>query len=289
MLIALRSRAMLWTSQCNLHSGSATPFSGTIIVTKRVLPSHTKPTTVTVAAVQKVLVDMVWKWLESGLTEAANEAKNALLEYLNENFGGWGAIVRQGVRQGLDAAVEALRAVKDELVTFCHEHRDDIRQAIRTCRREPEIAGKAGSTSIIKATGRYALSEVAEKVAAKVIKQSTSTAIEKATVGFTKKGATLVVQKSTKLSAKGLMKVAGNPFGIAADLAQAGLEISGHQKAGKTVGLLGNMASGAMIGGVTFGPPGAFVGAVGSLVLWGGGEVVGSGVERMINWAVRRN
>lgn len=289
-------------------------------------------------AVQKVLMDEVLKWLESGILEVANEAKNAVLMYLNENFGGWRPIVRQGVRLGLDAALAALRAIKDELVAFLHEHSDDIRQAIRNITREPKSVAKAGSSAIVKGVSRLAVSKAAEKTATTLLKEAASTAmrksaaaavstaaekattvllkeaastaIEKTAVAAMKKTATVAMQKTTKvatqktltvalkqgakvaaqesakLSSKGVIKFLANPVGIAADVCQAGLEVTGHKEAGKSVGVLGNMASGAMIGGATFGPPGAVVGAMGSLALWVGGELVGHGVEKTIDWSL---
>lgn len=273
-------------------------------------------------AVQKVLMDEVLKWLECGILEVANEAKNAVLMYLNEKFGGWRPIVRQGVRLGLDAALAALRAIKDELVAFLHEHSDDIRQAIRNITREPKSVAKAGSSAIVKGVSRLAVSKAAEKTATTLLKEAASTAMRKSAAAAAstaaekaatvllkeaastaiektakvatmnaltvalKQGAKVAAQESAKLSSKGVIKFLANPVGIAADVCQAGLEVTGHKEAGKSVGVLGNMASGAMIGGATFGPPGAVVGAMGSLALWVSGELVGHGVEKTINWSL---
>ena len=69
------------------------------------------------------------------------------------------------------------------------------------------------------------------------------------------------------------------PLGVGADLAQAGLEWTGHKEVGKAVGVTGNIASGALMG-APFGPPGAALGALGGFVMWGAGEVIGGLVER---------
>ena len=49
---------------------------------------------------------------------------------------------------------------------------------------------------------------------------------------------------------------------------------AGYEKAGKAVGMTGNMAAGAMFGAVG-GPPGVVLGAIGGFALWGVGEVTG--------------
>jgi hypothetical protein len=67
-------------------------------------------------------------------------------------------------------------------------------------------------------------------------------------------------------------------IGIAADLAQAGLEYAGHETAGKGVGAAGNALSGAAIG-APFGPIGMFVGAMGGLAFWGFGELTNDLIE----------
>ena len=82
---------------------------------------------------------------------------------------------------------------------------------------------------------------------------------------------------------KATFKMAANPVGIAADFAQAGLELAGKKDAGKAVGATGNIASGAMTGFVLGGPLGAGVGAAAGYGLWFMGEVVGEIFNRSIN------
>ena len=74
---------------------------------------------------------------------------------------------------------------------------------------------------------------------------------------------------------KGSLKSAAMPVGAVADIAQAGLECAGYEEAGKKVGIVGNIGSGAMFGFALGGPAGAVVGAGGGTVLWLGGEAVG--------------
>ena len=90
----------------------------------------------------------------------------------------------------------------------------------------------------------------------------------------------MAAKESTKV-ATALVKVA-NPVGIVADVAQAGLELTGNKEVGKAVGKYGNIASGAMMGAAVGGPVGAAVGALGGFAIWGIGEVVGGLVGRMI-------
>ena len=57
-----------------------------------------------------------------------------------------------------------------------------------------------------------------------------------------------------KVTTKGVIKTAANPVGIASDIAQTGLEAVGYKELGKTVGVAGNIVSGAMVGGAVGGP-----------------------------------
>ena len=53
----------------------------------------------------------------------------------------------------------------------------------------------------------------------------------------------------TKVAAKSTIKTAANLVGITSDIAQTSLEAAGYKKLGRTVGITGNIASGAMVGG----------------------------------------
>jgi len=71
-----------------------------------------------------------------------------------------------------------------------------------------------------------------------------------------------------------------NPAGIAADVVQIGLEVSGHEEAGKTVGALGNIGTGLVAGALVGGPIGAVVGAFAGFFTWTAGELVGDAVNK---------
>uniref|UniRef100_A0A1X7V9P0 Uncharacterized protein n=1 Tax=Amphimedon queenslandica TaxID=400682 RepID=A0A1X7V9P0_AMPQE len=92
----------------------------------------------------------------------------------------------------------------------------------------------------------------------------------------------IVLQESTwhlkekkKLQHKSLGKGAAcTGIGLAADVAQAGLEHYGYKEAEKVVGASGNVASGAIYGAALGGPVGAGVSALVGFGLWGAGEIV---------------
>jgi len=65
-------------------------------------------------AVLRTLLDKVVEYL--GLPQVAEEGRRCLKVYLDKNYGGWKEIVRKGVEGGIEAALSALKAVKDEIV-----------------------------------------------------------------------------------------------------------------------------------------------------------------------------
>lgn len=179
------------------------------------------------------LLNTVLNWLDTEIVKIAlQEAWNILQKELGKCLGSvWKDIVRKGVEWGIDKALSALRAVKEEIIKFCHENH---------------------------------------------------VLIEQLTVLATKTGLRLIAAKVvTKQVAKVVIKAA-NPLGIVADVAQAGLEVAGRKETGKKVGKYGNIASGAMMGGVVAGPPGAVFGAAFGFALWGTGEIVGNLIGRVI-------
>ena len=111
-------------------------------------------------------------------------------------------------------------------------------------------------------------------------KGTVKVAIKKTTVMSIKNVAKAGAKQTASLGTKGLIKSAANPVGYASDLAQAVLEYYGYKEEGKMVGKYGNIVSGAMMGGVIAGPPGAAVGALAGFAVWGVGEVIGGLVDR---------
>ena len=74
-------------------------------------------------------------------------------------------------------------------------------------------------------------------------------------------------------------------MGIVADLAQAGLEVTGHKKAGKAIEVRGNVTFGAIAGGTVGGPPGAIIGgAVAAGGVWVFDEIASTAVGAAVDW-----
>lgn len=180
------------------------------------------------------------------------EGKRALNDYLTKNYGGtWKKIVRDGVEKGLNFAIEALTVAKETVVQRCRENKELLEQLTKFA---------------VKTTAREIIAKTALKTGLRVVaKVSTKSAAKTA----------------AKVGTKSAIKVAANPVGIVSDLAQGGLEYAGYKKAGKAVGKYGNIASGAMIGGVAAGPPGAAVGALAGFGVWVAGEATGAVVDWM--------
>ena len=94
--------------------------------------------------------------------------------------------------------------------------------------------------------------------------------------------AKLGAKRATSMTAKRLLKFA-NPAGMVADVAQAGLEYTGHEEVGKKVGMWGNIGAGAMGGTAIGGPVGAPIGALAGFGIWLIGEAVGRAVEDVLS------
>ena len=92
----------------------------------------------------------------------------------------------------------------------------------------------------------------------------------------------IATKNVVKFGVKGALKSASMPLGAVADIAQAGLEYAGHPRAGESVGVAGNIGSGAMLGFAIGGPVGAGVGAGGGALFWLGGEALGYMFGRII-------
>ena len=94
-------------------------------------------------------------------------------------------------------------------------------------------------------------------------------------LSYAKEIKSIFTKEIARYTFKGALSFAGHGIGIAADLAQTFLEWLGYKKTGKAVGLCGNIAGGALVGGMTGGPIGAVVGGVGGALIWGVGQFFG--------------
>ena len=185
------------------------------------------------------VLNTVARWLINA--EVLEEGRRYLLRCLNEAYRGWRWIVAK-VEIGLDAALQTIGVVKEEVVRFCRDYR-----------------------GLIEELTKYAVNACARVTIEKLVVKT-----------ITRQGGKQVAKVATKSA----IKTAANPVGIVSDVAQTALEAVGYTKTGKTVGGAGNIASGAMIGGVVGGPAGAAVGALLGFGVWGVGEVTGRLVDR---------
>ena len=236
--------------------------------------------------------------MKVGVVVLAEEGLRQLHDYLNRAYGGWKQIVRTAVEKGVEAALRALTAVKEEVLKLCRDNKDLIETltkfAVKTTARE--VISKTATKLVIKIIAAEGTKEGAKVGAAHVVKIGVKETVIAGTrmggKGFVKAGikeTTIVgtknvvkagAKQTASLGTKGFIKSAANPVGIASDLAQAVLEYYGYKEEGKKVGKCGNIVAGAMTGGAIAGPPGAAVGALAGFAVWGVGEVVGGLVDR---------
>ncbi|XP_019850736.1 PREDICTED: uncharacterized protein LOC109581234 [Amphimedon queenslandica] len=197
------------------------------------------------------------------LTEAACKEAN---DYLEKKYGGWREIVRDTVRQGIDKAAEILQNAKESILEFIQENKEFLK--ILT-----QGAAKGGARLIAQCVTK----EIARKGTTAVTAVAKS-AVTQGGKQFASRATKQVVIQGLKQGIKSATTATG--IGLAADVAQAGLEYHGYEKEGKVVGATGNVASGALLGGVVAGPPGIAIGALGGFLIWGGGEVVGKVIDK---------
>ena len=268
------------------------------------------------------MIDRVVTFLTS--SEVIAELKKAVYkeanEYLNEKFGGWRNIVREGVRYGIDKAHELLQNAKESIVCVIKENEKLFRALTQGAvkggaRLAAEYAAKEatreGAKMILNAGGKSVAKAAASRGAKHVVTQGTKRVVTHGTKKVIAQGSKRVIAQSSKrvitqsskrvvaqggkhLASQGTKQVvtqgvkqgmksaatAATGVGLVADLAQAGLEYYGYEKTGKTVGASGNIASGALFGATIGGPPGAAIGALGGFLVWGTGEVVGKVIDK---------
>lgn len=264
------------------------------------------------------LIDRIAKLLTSSevLTEIRKTIYDEAHKYLNEKFGGWRNIVRTGVRYGIDKALDLLINVKDSVLEVIRENHELCKALTQTAVKgggrilaecaTKEIArggakhllnaagkgvAKSAATQGAKGATKHVVTQGARAVVTQgtkqVVSQGTKQAVAQGTKQAVAQGGKRLASQGAKQAAtqglkQGVKSVANTATGIglAADLAQAGLEYHGYEKTGKTVGVTGNIASGALIGAGIGGPPGAAIGALGGFIIWGAGEVAGKVIDK---------
>ena len=208
----------------------------------------------------------------------AEEMLRRLLEHIRESFGEEIAKLAEHVARGQldeDELQKQVKKLVDKICQSCHDAYSSFISKF-TADEEPilalsKVAVKQGAKEAVK----YSAKETVRHGVKQVAKQGTKKVAQQAAKQGAKQGAKYATKAVT---------AAINPFGIVPDLAQAGLEITGHKKAGKAVGGGGNMTIGAIAGGTVGGPPGAIIGAAVAGGVWLFGEAIGAAVGGVVNW-----
>ena len=187
--------------------------------------------------------------------EALNYLLGFLVRRFKERVPRW---IENALRHGLNVA-------------FGRDDRNEVRDSCKSDQQFMDnlnsITKKAAFKHGMKMAGKVATREVVKKGAKEVVKQATKQVTKQATKQATKQGAKSVA----KVVSKG-----ATPWSLAADAAQFGLEVYGHETAGMAVGASGNIIMGAVAAFSVAGPPGIAVGAVVGGGIWLLGEGTGS-------------
>lgn len=209
------------------------------------------------------LLPQVKEWLEKSMDFAdfvdqwAGKLKQFLEKYCPTC---WDKIV-EAAKITLETALGILNSSKNNILKVCRENEAVLKSMVL----------KLGTKSITKLVAQ----ETVQVMAKEGVRYGARTVARAVVRGGTR----LAARTTTRVVARGVGKVAlksvSNPIGIVADMAQAGLELTGNEKAGKTVGLAGNAGGGAVAGLAVGGPLGAAVGAVAGTSVWLVGELVG--------------
>ena len=188
-----------------------------------------------------------WPSQTADISKPIIGALGNLLEYIDDTHGGRRELVRTGMKCGINATSNTLTAVEQVTKALCREHPSLVRHVSK-------IAIKSSAREAVELAARTRMAREGTNVVA--------------------------VQGMNGLAENAISRV-----GIAADFAQIVLEATGYEKAGKAVGVGGNIAAGALTGFSVGGLAGAVNGSLSGLVVWGMGEVAGGLVERAIDYS----
>ena len=169
------------------------------------------------------------------------EAWSVLNEYLQEKFGGrWREILKKAFEVGVEAALSALEAMKDEITRVCKENHRLLEQLTK-------LATKSFTAAASKVATKAAANMLAKEATQQTVKQSSKISLTLSLTWSPKLTAGIAAKKTSKMAAgqiaKSVTKYA-TPLGVGADLAQAGLEWAGHKEVRKAVGVTGNITAG---------------------------------------------
>ena len=253
------------------------------------------------------LVNMALEWAGEEITQST---QRAMRKWLEDNIDEWKEIAREAINNGVEWGIAQLERVKDKLILMYNNGNFDggasdgkakcagkvicktlVLTVAETSAKQAVHAGtktvaqasikqavRVVSKTAARKTGAIAAKQVTKGVVTTAAKQATKQAVttagKQAAKQATKQAVTTAGKQAATQAFKGGIKMGANPVGIAADLAQAGFEMTGYKGVGKAVGATGNMASTAMAGFVTGGPPGAVLGALAGLTYWGVAEAL---------------
>ncbi len=190
-----------------------------------------------------------------------------LSNFMDEHVPEWKSLVIKAGQKGLNWGLRCLEDMKYAIMEVLRENVDFLKATL-----------KLGGKSYV----RYSAQTLTKSGVRLGVKRTLSSGVRQTVSCGARQTVSFGVKQTASFGVKQALKGAAMPVGVAADIAQAGLEIAGYEEAGKKVGKVGNIAAGAMLGFTLGGPAGAGVGAAGGALLWVGGQIVGNVFERMI-------
>ena len=160
--------------------------------------------------------------------------------------------------------------------------RDD-RIAVRDCcKSDQQFMDNLDSIEKKAATLKHGIKWVGKQVVRDVVKEGVKEVIKQTT----KEAAKQTAKQAIKQGAKSVAKIAAKgatPWAVVADVAQLGLEATGHDTAGKVVGASGNIVFGAIAAGAIAGPAGLVIGGLVGGGVWAFGEGISNAAESVMN------
>ena len=264
----------------------------------------------------EVLLNEAWDLLEESgqvTTENAGPQERCNLEKFLEKYctAEWNEI-KEKARESMETALEHMRRQRSVILQAYNKNSTGLKEMLKSIGiMAAQARANKGARAGAKAGAKAAAKEGAKAGAKAVVKAGTKSvakggakagvkagakagakaaAKEGAKAGVkagAKAGAKAAAKGGAKAGIKGGAKLAAmaglkaNPIGVVADVAQAGLEVAGYEKAAKPVGGAGNVIGGAIMGAVVGGPVGAAVGGAVAGGIWAATEIGAWGIGRL--------
>ena len=194
------------------------------------------------------LLKKVLEALKYSKLTSVPDALKVLYKFLREMSPEFRKACSTAVKEGVKLALKYLQTVLDKIVELCKKNKALITQLSKLA-----VKGVARAGAVVTGTGL--------KVAMKFGAGGVTVAISK------RLGVEKIVLQSVKMALNYT-----NPAGLVVDVAQVGLEVTGHREIGEQVGKWGNIGIGAVAGAALGGPVGAPIGALVGLGTWLIGE-----------------